>query len=855
MSTTDPNSKTVSVVYDAASQVIQRTDARSLVTKYFYDAVGQGIRVEHWNASFTVLIDQVTYQYDEMGNRTQMVDTAGTTTYQYDALDRPTSVTFPGNKTASYLYNNQGARSRTTYPDSKYVDYGYDAAGNATSVTDWASRQTTFTYDNDGKLITTNFPAETGLVTTRSYDAADRLTEIDNARVGVPNAMLVASIAIASSTTWTPPSGMTEDYDKKSKGSSNAAGVSIEVSHVTMADPGATGQKTATAASNADTGAAHLLALRPAAGQSITMASKNSNSVDGSTSLQITRPSSTSAGNLLLASIAVTPYTAAITPPSGWSLVSRVDSPSGGLSAVAVYRKIAGSSEPSSYTWTFSTSVGAAGGILRFTGVDNANPIISHDGDPTPSSLSHSTPNINTPTSADIATFTYTLNAVGNRTQMVGPNGTTTFTYDDLYRLTAVDYPTGTDETFTYDANGNRLTKNSTSYTYDDADQLTAAGGVSYGYDFNGNLTSRGSDSFTWDHENRMTAATISATSASYAYNGDGLRMSRTIGSQTNTYIWDIVGLPVILQDTTGSTTTTYVYGPTGMLYWVDQAGNPTYRLTDGLGSTVALCDANGNVTDSWTYGAFGDVRSHTGTSGTDFTFTGEQNDPNGLEYLRARYYDPATGRFLSRDPLGGGYPYAGNNPVSMLDPTGLCEWGPWTWGDCVVDAVEFGAEVSSDLGEAFAEAVTDLYDFAASGGNEVADVVASGVAYATETIDDAWYYGVEFAAEVPYGVYYASYEILGTDIPYTDVDVCWLGGLAVCGGLVVAEAVGAYTHAAMDQLAGHSVDTDGDIDSLTNPFYHGQESGCWFPCVDTPGFNPGWTWSDPFEGLDFNWP
>ncbi len=126
-------------------------------------------------------------------------------------------------------------------------------------------------------------------------------------------------------------------------------------------------------------------------------------------------------------------------------------------------------------------------------------------------------------------------------------------------------------------------------------------------------------------------------------------------------------GLPVILQDGTY----TYVYG-LGMIYWVDGSGNVTYRLTDGLGSTVALCNGSGTVTDSWTYDVFGAVKTHTGTNGSEFTFTGEQNDPNGLEYLRARYYDPTVGRFLGRDPLGGGYPYAGNNPANMVDPSGL---------------------------------------------------------------------------------------------------------------------------------------------------------------------------------------
>ncbi len=63
------------------------------------------------------------------------------------------------------------------------------------------------------------------------------------------------------------------------------------------------------------------------------------------------------------------------------------------------------------------------------------------------------------------------------------------------------------------------------------------------------------------------------------------------------------------------------------------------------------------------------------GSTVNPFTFTGEQADPTtGLEYLRARYYDSEAGRFISRDPYGGGYLYTSNNPTNMVDPTGLYE-------------------------------------------------------------------------------------------------------------------------------------------------------------------------------------
>jgi RHS repeat-associated protein len=89
----------------------------------------------------------------------------------------------------------------------------------------------------------------------------------------------------------------------------------------------------------------------------------------------------------------------------------------------------------------------------------------------------------------------------------------------------------------------------------------------------------------------------------------------------------------------------------------------------------MALCDASGNVVDSYNYDAFGAIRSSTGSQANPFTFTGEQTDAStGLEYLRARYYDAASGSFISRDAMPGlnRFAYGGGNPVGNVDPSGL---------------------------------------------------------------------------------------------------------------------------------------------------------------------------------------
>ena len=206
--------------------------------------------------------------------------------------------------------------------------------------------------------------------------------------------------------------------------------------------------------------------------------------------------------------------------------------------------------------------------------------------------------------------FDYTLDAVGNRTEMVDTSGTTEYEYDALYRLTGVTYPdTGTTD-YTYDAQGNRLSMvvnggSAIDYTYDDADQMTDVEGTTYDYDDNGNQTDADTDTFTWDHENRLTATTISSVSGSYDYNADGLRTSRTIASTTVDYVWDEnAALPVILEDSDGNR---LVYG-VDLLTRIDGSTEEWY-LYDGLGSTVGLADDDGDVTGTYTYDAFGTIQ------------------------------------------------------------------------------------------------------------------------------------------------------------------------------------------------------------------------------------------------------
>jgi MSHA biogenesis protein MshQ len=205
------------------------------------------------------------------------------------------------------------------------------------------------------------------------------------------NTMLVTSYEFASSATWTPPGGMTETVDTASLAVPNAAGISLEANYATQAAAGATGTKTATASNDADVGNADTLALRPL----ITFRAASSAGA-ASGNLVINAPGGTVSSDVLVASIAVRPNTATITAPAGWTLIRRTDQATGAQNSLAVYYKVAGGSEPSSYTWTLSANTGSAGGIESFANVDTSAPVNIDNGQTTANGLTHAAPSVNT---------------------------------------------------------------------------------------------------------------------------------------------------------------------------------------------------------------------------------------------------------------------------------------------------------------------------------------------------------------------------------------------------------------------------------------------------------------------------
>jgi RHS repeat-associated protein len=195
--------------------------------------------------------------------------------------------------------------------------------------------------------------------------------------------------------------------------------------------------------------------------------------------------------------------------------------------------------------------------------------------------------------------------------------------------------------------------------------------------------------SLTYDQANRLIGV---GTEVTYAYDGDGLRMSKKVGAATTSFAWsEAEELPQLLQ--AGSTS--YIYGPEGIPIEQIFGTTATFLHQDQQGSTRLLTDPTGAVVGRYDFGPWGAVTSHTGAA-TDLQFDGQYTDAEtGFQYLRARYYDPTTGQFLTFDPAvtvtGAQYAFSEDNPVNRADPLGL-----WSFDLC------FGGCIGYDTQKGF---------------------------------------------------------------------------------------------------------------------------------------------------------
>ena len=224
------------------------------------------------------------------------------------------------------------------------------------------------------------------------------------------------------------------------------------------------------------------------------------------------------------------------------------------------------------------------------------------------------------------------------------------------------------------------------SYTYGGSQPhavTSLSNGTSYTYDANGNMLTRGAQTLTWDAENRLASVVSGTTTTTFAYDAKAARVSKSISGGSSTHY---VNKYFEKDVTTGEATKHYFLGQRTV--GVKKGSDPVqYVLNEHLGSTAVTADGTSSRTTK--YAPYGTTRSESGTgplgssSPTERKFTGQRLDAStGLYFYNARYYDPAIGRFLSPDSLVPNpgnpqdlnrYSYVRNNPLKYTDPSGHC--------------------------------------------------------------------------------------------------------------------------------------------------------------------------------------
>jgi len=690
--TVDQNGAWIFYAYDDLDRLwaeapAERSPMAAFTTYFDHDDAGDVTRVLR-PSNFATGASS-TAVYNGAGDLVEQHDEADkVTAYTYDQSGRTTSVTDPLGRSVHYSYDRAGRPTTTaqfsdTNTQLRSTSVGYDPAGNVTSQTDPNGHPTTFTYDALDQLRTTTVPVSSGtsITTSAGYDLAGNRTKLTdgrgNATVYTFNSLGLPEQTIEPSTTAYP----------------NAADRTWRVSYdpgglpVTQLEPGGVtrtasydelGRPTGETGSGGGAGAASRTMGYDLVGNLV----------------EVDHPG----GSQLFG------YNDRDLLTGAWG--------DGGTSSFVYDEdgRVQQRSDPGSWSDYYYdarsrlVAVGAAiTGDTRGYDYDDAGQLTSidyHGGTGATQSydydqLGRLTDDTLTGPSGTLRGQTYAYDNNDNLTATtitgtgVAGAGTQTYAYDWADRLTSWTNQANVTKTYGWDAAGNRTSNGGTTATFDARNRLTSDGTASYTYTARGTLSTRTAGPATttvFDAFDRLTSHTAGPTTTTYTYDGLDRIAARNTSRQ---FTYDGLDLEPGIDGNSA-----YARDPSGAVIGAGTEDGAWATIQNLHGDTVAAFTTDGTLTDTKNYDPFGQPL----TPGNTNLQTGYQSswtDPDThLVKAQARWYNPATATFLTRDtaPLpwtgtaaDNRYTYAAANPTTRNDTSGYAssDNGHWDYYYC----------------------------------------------------------------------------------------------------------------------------------------------------------------------------